>query len=376
MLTREYVDAALGEALREILTSYHAKRVLLVTGLTAYAESGAEEKIEPLLHDIGVEKFCGFSANPKLSEALEGVELCRKLNPDIIIAVGGGSSIDMAKLIAILSTNDVSPYLLVSGEAKISKAAIPLVAIPTTAGTGSEVTHFAVVYSNGTKYSLAHDYMLPSHAIIDSSLSWNMSPTLTAVTGLDALCQAIESYWSVHATVESKKLARESIKLASQSLENAVNDPDKKSRRNMTRASFLAGKAINLTKTTAPHALSYYLTSQFGIAHGHAVALTIGSFFKINTDKSLGVNDVRGRSYVEKTMKELCETLNCDSAEACNDFFSELLLSLSLEKKLSSLGVTGNHLGDIVASVNVERLKNHPVILTDIELQHVVKGIF
>src|SRR5207248_4789041 len=125
------------------------------------------------------------------------------------------------------------------------------------------------------KYSVCHEFLLPDIAIVDPILTHKMSPRLTAITGMDALSQAIESYWSIHSTEESKGYAREAIRIIVDQLPKAVNEPTNDSRLAMARASHLAGKAINVTRTTAPHALSYALTSRFGVPHGQAVSLTL-----------------------------------------------------------------------------------------------------
>src|SRR5262249_51347864 len=138
---------------------------------------------------------------------------------------------------------------------------LPLVAIPTTAGSGSEATPFAVLYVGHVKHSIAGPAMLPDVAIVDPSLTDSMSPALTAVTGMDAFSQAVESYWCIHSTERSKAYARRAIALVLEHLEVAVTAPREENRRAMSKAAHLAGRAIAITKTTGAHALSYPLTS-------------------------------------------------------------------------------------------------------------------
>jgi alcohol dehydrogenase class IV len=154
----------------------------------------------------------------------------------------------------------------------------PLIAIPTTSGTGTEATCFAVVYIDKTKYSLKHSSILPDYTIIDPTLTHAMPPLVTAATGMDALAQAIESYWGVKSTHESQAYAREAITLTLAYLKAACQN-EVEARDAMSRAANLAGKAINLTETTACHAVSYPITSYFNVPHGHAVALTLASMF-------------------------------------------------------------------------------------------------
>ena len=163
----------------------------------------------------------------------------------------------------------------------------PLVCIPTTAGTGSEATHFAVIYVDGKKKSIASQQLLPDVVILDPQLTDNMPAYVSACSGFDALCQA--TYWSRAATPLSQLYAALTIKVLIVELPQAVNSNSRLVRDKMQMAANWAGKAINISKTTAPHAMSYVITQEFGIPHGHAVALTLGKFFTLH-EKYCNVN--------------------------------------------------------------------------------------
>jgi len=215
-----------------------------VADRTAYAHSGAEKLLAPALQHRACVIFDDFAPNPKFADVIRGVKLWYERPCDIILAAGGGSAIDMAKLIG-LCAGDQEPYReLLTCDRPIVHQSIPLIVIPTTAGTGSEATHFAVVYIDGQKYSVAHEYVLPEYAIIDSNLTASLPATITAHTGLDALAQAIESLWSVNATEESREFASEAVTLVLKNLEVAVHNPTSAARFDMCRAAHLAGKAI------------------------------------------------------------------------------------------------------------------------------------
>jgi len=304
------------------------------------------------------------------------LELFRQRDYGIVIAVGGGSVLDMAKLIRIMAAQDVPPSEIVNRDGTITHRGIPLVAIPTTAGTGSEATHFAVVYIDKTKYSVAHEYILPDIAIIDPLLTHSMPPNLTAVTGMDALSQAIESYWSVNSTDESKAYAREAIVLTLQNLERSVHKPSPETRYAMCKAAHLAGRAINISKTTAPHAVSYTLTSHFGIPHGHAVGLTLGEFLVFNSEVSDADNgDPRGVEFVRSTIRELCEILGVKGADRARDEIYSLMERIGLETSLSELGIKKQGHDFIVNDVNLERLKNNPRCVTSVYLETLLREI-
>ncbi|MEZ4822960.1 MAG: iron-containing alcohol dehydrogenase [Ignavibacteria bacterium] len=150
----------------------------------------------------------------------------------------------------VLSYQTNSPEQILKGESEIVRKGKPLIAVPTTSGAGSEATHFAVVYSGDKKYSLAHEYILPDYSVIDPQLTFSLPKEITATSGIDAFSQAMESYWNVNANEESRKYSRGAIQLIFDSLSKAVNEGDEESRINMSRAAHLAGKAINITKTT------------------------------------------------------------------------------------------------------------------------------
>jgi alcohol dehydrogenase class IV len=309
-------------------------------------------------------RFSHFELNPKLEDVQRGIEIYRNFEPDVVIALGGGTAIDLAKLIGTLSVQKGAERSKCSRDIAMGVAAIevegkPMIAIPTTAGTGSEATHFAVVYVDGEKYSVAHPSMLPDYAIVDPTLTESLPKRITAATGLDALCQAIESIWAVAATEESMGYAQEAARLAFDHLAAAVNAPTPEARRAMFRASHLAGKAINITKTTAPHALSYFLTSRYGVPHGMAVATTLRAMLEFNADVTDDdCVDPRGATAVRERIARILNVLGTDCVdEACSAISS--LLSLVECPTLKEILVNGDLMA-VVDSANIERLSNNP----------------
>jgi alcohol dehydrogenase class IV len=187
-----------------------------------------------------------------------------------ILAIGGGSVIDLAKAVIYNCIESSLP--------------VPFFAVaPTTAGSGTEATHFAVLYKERKKISIVHPSLLPVFVILDPVLTYSLPAYQTAASGMDALAQAIESYWNVNATKESKEYAAEAILLWRDFFEKAVVSPEPINREKILFAAHLAGKAIDITRTTGPHALSYYLTANHTIPHGQAVALFLPMFFYIIT---------------------------------------------------------------------------------------------
>lgn len=347
-----------------ILDIYNIDRVLIVTGMESYTEF-FERIIVPHLSKYNVYRFCEFTPNAKFDDVIKGVNIINLVQPSMVIAIGGGTVIDIAKLINIASVHGtVDSRSLLKSKEKITSRGKPLIAIPTTAGTGSEATQFGVVYIDNYKYSLSHKYLLPDHVILDSDLAYSMPRYLSASSAIDALSQAIESYWALSSTNQSKQLAAKSIDIILKNITNAVIHKERKAIDSMLYGANLSGKAINITKTTAPHALSYAFTSSFNVSHGHAVGLTLGKFFILNYNRSESTSDKRGAKYLRACMDELFSMFSCSDPISCHDKWYSLMNQLGLDINLGSLGINSpNKISLIVESINVERLMNHPIPL-------------
>lgn len=352
-------------AIQEIagLTCFReARRILFVVDETALRATGAEADLAPAFAGRGVVRFSGFEANPKLADVERGVELGRAFRPDLVLAFGGGTAIDLGKLVSVTSAQDAFPRDVCTGRAAIQTAGPPLVAVPTTAGTGAEATHFAVVYVDGEKHSVAHPFLRPSFAVVDPRLTYALPASITADCGLDALCQALESIWAVGATDQSVLWAEEAARLALAHLPQAVREPTPEARAGMCRAAHLAGRAIDVSKTTAPHALSYPLTSRKGTPHGAAVAATFASLLEFNA--GVGDSDCadpRGADHVRRRIAKIVELLGGADAEDAARRFRRLVASVGRPASLADAGVVDDaELRALVAAVNVERLSNNP----------------
>ncbi|MDQ3194436.1 MAG: phosphonoacetaldehyde reductase, partial [Bacteroidota bacterium] len=348
--------------LSEILDIKSDDKVFLVTGKKSFAISGAEKIITEHLKKNDYTRFSDFEENPKLEDIKKGIHVFKEKRYDLILAVGGGSVIDIAKMINIFSFQAETPEAIIRDNSKIKNKGKHLAAIPTTSGAGSEATNFAVVYKDKEKFSAAHEYIYPGTVIIDPELTYSLSPAITATSGIDALSQAVESYWNVNATEKSKTYSAQAIILINENLSKAVNTPDNASRFNMSLAANLAGKAINITKTTAPHAVSYSMTSYFGIPHGQAVSITLGEFLEFNC--GVNENDIVGKKSigeVRKTLEQLSGFLGSIDPVGAKLCIKELMRGIGLKTKLSELGIREEKdLKMIIKNVNLERLKNNP----------------
>ena len=363
------------EGLKALIGDLKASRVLLVTGKKSYSTSGAESFISRSLKGSTTFRFSDFEQNPKLDQAVEGVKMFNACQPDAIVAIGGGSAIDMAKLINCFASNPGNePMELIQNPKKIQDPGLPLIAIPTTAGTGSEATHFAVVYSENKKFSLAHDYILPAAAVLNATFLKSQPKYLRACAGLDAFSQAIESYWSVGSTPESRTYAREAINILNKELINSLESPTDTTNNQVLKAAYLAGQAINISKTTAAHAVSYSFTSFYGIPHGHAVFLTLPKFFEYNEAvEPRDCNDPRGVEHIKAIFVELCNLFSVDSAMSGRVYLENFASELGIELNLSKLGIEAD-MGLIANNVNLERLGNNPRRISGTKLEALLKN--
>lgn len=357
--------------LSESLAHLAVNRVFFVVDEAAYTASNAAAEIEGALAGRQSSRWAGFAPNPKAEDVARGLRLLRDFQADVVLAFGGGTAIDLGKLIAMFAAQRGAIDEFITGKTPLAPTALPLVAIPTTAGTGSEATHFAVVHLEGHKYSVAHSLLLPRVAIVDSLLTQNLPAAITATTGLDAFCQSIESIWAVGATEGSVADAKRSLELSWRHLVSAVLAPTPEDRLRMCEAAHLAGRAINVSKTTAPHALSYRITSKFGVAHGSAVAATLSALLKYNANLTdADCQDPRGTTYVRNRISTILRLVDAaDVDDGCRKI-EAFVSATGNPASLAAAGITtDDDLHDIIRSVNAERMSNNPRRLDPVELE-------
>ena len=356
---------------KQLLQEWHPKKILLFRDKKSFDLCGAKLIVDNLAKELKfkVIEFFDFSENPKFEDMERGLSFLSRINIDFIIAVGGGSVLDMAKLIRF--------FFSYSGDFRNSeftkeKELIPLIALPTTAGTGSEATHFAVLYKEKLKYSVAHKDMLPNVAVVYPPFTYSTPKYLTASTGFDALAQAIEAYWNINATPESDEYSIKAIKLLWSYLLDTVIAPSDNAKNKIAEGAYWAGRAINITKTTAPHAISYAFTSYYGFSHGHAVALTFPFFAEYNTN--IPVSEYKGIIPLEKyrnKMEWLFFELNVRKEEGiCNtikSYIQKLGLSFCLPDNFDR--------NIIIKNINIQRVQNNPRLITEDILNKIVDSL-
>ncbi len=362
------------EHLENLLEEYGSGRVFLVTGKGSYTGTGLESRVKGILKGREYLRHSDFENNPCPGDLMKGAAKFREFSPDIIIAIGGGSVIDTAKLLSVLPEEREEVESIIKGEREVPERKIPFIALPTTAGSGSEATCFAVVYSEGRKYSVASETLLPDYAVLDPELTYTLSHRQSMVSAFDAFSQAVESYWAVGSTSVSRAYASESIGIILEVYDTLNKSPDKGARRGMLRASHLSGKAINISKTTGPHALSYALTMRYGIPHGYAVILTLPGFFIYNAAAS-GERispELSFREHSER-MENLCRLLGVKTPEEAAGRIRGMIKEAGFKPDLKELGIKEEEdIRYLVKSVNAARLSNNPVLADEEGLREVL----
>lgn len=297
--------------------------------------------------------FSGYHPNPDLQDSEAGAALYRETGCDGLISLGGGSAMDTAKAVkALLLTGDMAR---VQSSDLPDDVWLPHIAIPGTAGTGSEATPFAVVYVDGQKLSLDHPQLLPEAVVLDSTLLATLPEYHRKSCALDALAQGVESFWAKRATQDSRRHALRAVQGVLDSY-TAYLTGDDDAADAMLEAAYESGLAIAVSRTTAAHAMSYQLTKQLGVAHGHACMLTLPWLWQI-AEEDPEVAAIQG---------PLTEALSLPEPGA---------LGVLLRGLLVHSGLTPTQEPDVLlavrmaAQVNAQRLGNHPQALTQEQLR-------
>lgn len=277
MLTNTYHGWGALDSLPQLVEPFHVKTILLIID-PFLKNNDLFEKLMLLLAPYEVVVFDQITTEPTLEQAESLVKFAKNSNCDLVIGLGGGSVLDVAKLVAVLVTHEgnVVEYLNLSGHKKLKDKGIPKIIIPTTSGTGSEVTNISVLSLEGSKDVVSHDYLLADIVILDPKLTVTVPPKVTAATGIDALTHAIESYLSVNSNPITEGLALHAISLITRSLSEVVfNGSNKAARIDLSYGSYLAGLSFFNAGVGGVHALAYPLGGQYGISHGESNALLL-----------------------------------------------------------------------------------------------------
>ena len=306
--------------LPELLASRGLRRGLIVCG--RHFAPAAQRLVE---QDCGVVAvFSNLQPEPQLSGVEESVRLARVYGADCVIGIGGGSAMDTAKYAAAVAAADGDALDYFNGDRPLPERGLPIIAVPTTSGTGSEVTQVSVISHGAVKRTTNNPIFMPVLALVDPDLSDSVPARVVMCTGLDALAHALEGYWSKNHQPIPDLMAVEAVRLILENLENAWRDPaDKIAHERMACAALLGGLAFALPKTAGCHACSYPLCEHFHISHGEACAFTLDSFVRINADQRL---------------EELCRRAGIGDTEHLAEWINRMKELEGLPTRLSQLG--------------------------------------
>lgn len=364
-----------------------SKKVLLVCD-SSFPFLSIKESIEGIT--VPYVMFSDFTPNPLYEQVCKGIDLFSASGCDSVLAVGGGSAIDVAKCIklAVLAEEGRAAIIppLVLQKLPIDGTKIPLVAIPTTAGTGSESTHNAVMYFEGAKQTVTNDGILPDYAILEPSVLKTLPLYQKKCTMMDALCQGIESWWSVNSTSESYEYSRKCIELIMANWRSYIFDNDESAAAQIMLAANYGGRAINITATTAAHAFSYKITSLYGLPHGHAVAVCLPEIWQYMIEHMDQCIDSRGPEYLEGIFQNIARAMGVGGVATGIEaglsgscvakaiaIFRQMMTEMDLQSPISK-----NMSSDIpllANSVNPIRLKNNPIALPPETIQTLYQKI-
>ncbi|MBQ7740202.1 MAG: phosphonoacetaldehyde reductase [Eubacterium sp.] len=346
----------------DILNKHGAKKPMLVCG-----KSFQKSYVFDYLKDYNIVVFDNIRPNPRFDDMVKAVEVFKNEGCDFMIAAGGGSPMDSAKMIRLMVTNGCENALTKPME----NNAIPSLFIPTTSGTGSEATKVSVFYINENEKFSVHSYdFIPQYVLFDEKLLLSVDDYQRRCTCLDALCHCIESYWSTTANDESKGYAEKGVKLFFEFLDEYLANTER-GNRGMLEASFYGGKAINITGTTAAHALCYNLTMNCNVAHGHSVAAVLLHQWDYMLNHNEHVNDARGRQYVLDTFEQLGRIMGGKNARDGYKIFGNLLIKLGMK----SIEFGDDLLYDFIFKVNTKKLGTNPTLLDGNDVLELYKRV-
>ena len=307
-----------------------------------------------------------------LEELIKIINDIKSFKPDLVLAIGGGAVIDYAKIANVVDVRDDLADLIVNYSYPFKKKYTKLAVIPTTAGSGAEVTSNAVIYVDSIKHSFESELLLPDNFFLIPEFLMSAPNKIKASSGFDAIAQALESLISKKSNDQSVNYASKSLQISIKSYISFLNKPDLKNASEMAIASNLAGRAINISKTTLPHATSYPFTSLFNISHGHAVSLFFENFFKFNYEN---LNKSETKFDLKKRYELIFELFEVKNIDEFSKTIIKFKTNAELESSLVKLNIDVKTNSDkIMSGINFLRLKNNPIKIEHNEIYNIISS--
>ena len=358
------------EDIKKFIRDVNFKKIFILCGKKSFSTSGAEIFFKTELKNKEIKYFKKNSEIPILDELIEIIKQIRNFKPNLILAIGGGAVIDYAKIANLVDVRPDLSDLIINYSYPFKQKYTKLAVIPTTAGSGAEVTSNAVIYVDGIKHSFENELLIPDNFFLIPEFLLSAPNKIKASAGFDAIAQALESLVSKKSNDQSVEYASKSLRVSINSYISFLNDPNLKNATEMAIASNLAGKAISISKTTAPHATSYPFTSLFNVSHGHAVGLFFEKFFKFNYENL-------NRSETSFDLKKRFDLIfNLFDVHNINNFNSKITLikkQAKLEDNLKNLNIDIKKSSvDIIKGINLLRLGNNPVQIVEKDIYNII----
>lgn len=342
------------EQLPAVIEQLQRTHGLLIT-TKSMVNNGTAQAILEQSHGAITQYIYDIQPNPTIANTDACLNMLRSEAFDFVVALGGGSVLDCAKVAAALAPTTATTQQYFDGHVTLTTAGLPLIAVPTTAGTASEITKVSVLSDpqTGKKAPLNSPFLYPSYALIDPALTLSCSPTVTATSGIDVLAHSLEALYNKHHQPFTDLFAKHAARLVFHYLPIAYAQPsNEEARLKMAEASVAAGLAFNVTQTAAAHACSYPLTEQLDVPHGEACAFTLPYFWMFNAEH-------------DDRLEAISQELGFSDATALAQQIEVLKQQLGLRQTWAAIGVTTDkQLQQIVAASFAPNMANNPVAMT------------
>ncbi len=356
--------ARLPEVIDEVCGGTGAS-VFLVTGKHSLKAQGILDRVLGSLGRLHVTHFDGAVPFPASQDVDRALEACRRADPDVVVAIGGGSAMDLAKLTAVLMANPGPSIEYGKRLRTIEQPGLPFIAVPTTSGSSSEVTPGMAMWQwdQNTSYNVRHTYMFPTVALVDPDLTMSMPRDLAAASGIDAFSSAFESYWATGAQPMTDALALGVVRVFAENLEASCRDGGREARAACALAATMSGVGYSNCPPNVCHAFSRPLTIFWRVAHGQAVGVTLPAFLERNAPA------------IAHKLPPLWEALGVGGLDEAVARVTEIMRSCGLETRLGELGVSEGDLDRFLDVVAWERLATMPTDLSRREARDLLKSL-
>ena len=342
-------------------------QILLVTGRKSMKKAGYVDKFIELVKPLRVEWYNKVEPNPTLQNAEEAANIAKEVNADLVVALGGGSAMDLGKAVATYCKHKGKLKDYFYKKKKFTHKGLSCICIPSTPASSSEITKYSVFTDPDAelKRSISSEFLQAELAIIDPEISLTLPNYQLACSALDILCHAIESYWSKKSNFFTKQQALSAAELVYKNAPLAYHDASLlEAKVNLHKASMFAGFAFNITGTTSVHSCSYPFTVLYGIPHGHACALFLLPMMKFFYEKA------------PEKVSPLLRAFDADDIEECLGLLREWIESLGLELNVEKLGVKKKDFSKILSMIVKVNKFNDPYDMMPQHYESVLESVF